>query len=58
MEFYLEIDNIDELWGNIQNRIVGLKVKPLFKTDYGMKELHIEIPQTNAPRYVGEQITN
>lgn len=58
MEFYLEINNIDKLWEDIQNRIVGLKVKPPFKTDYGMKELHIEIPQTNALMFVGEKITN
>ena len=29
MEFYLEVDDIDGLWGNIKDKLAGMKVKPL-----------------------------
>ena len=41
MEFYLEIDNIDNFWGNIKDRLDGIKAKPPFDQEYGMRELHI-----------------
>ena len=56
MEFYLEVDNIDELWQSIKERISGFKVKEPFNRDYGMREIHIGIPQTNSLLFIGQVI--
>lgn len=46
MEFYLEVDNIDDLWNNVKEKLTGIKVREPFDRDYGMREMHIIIPQT------------
>ncbi len=56
MEFYLEIDGLDELWNSIKDKLEGIKVRPPFERDYGMKEFHVGIPQTNALLFVGQEI--
>lgn len=44
MEFYLKVNNVDNVWVSI--KVKGLKVKESFDREYGMREIHIEIPQT------------
>lgn len=56
MEFYMEVDNIDELWVSVKDNVKGLKVKGPFDRDYGMRELHIGVPQTNTLLFVGQEI--
>jgi catechol 2,3-dioxygenase-like lactoylglutathione lyase family enzyme len=56
MEFYMEVDNIDGLWTTIKDKVKGLKIKEPFDRDYGMREMHIIIPQTNALLFVGQVI--
>ncbi|MBV6439398.1 MAG: hypothetical protein DYG98_17355 [Haliscomenobacteraceae bacterium CHB4] len=56
MEFYLEVDDLDGLWASIQNKVQGLKVRAPFDRDYGMREVHIEVPQTNTLLFVGQEI--
>lgn len=55
-EFYLEVDNIDNLWTAIKDKLNGLKVKAPFNREYGMREVHIEIPQTKTLLFIGQQI--
>lgn len=55
MEFYLEVDNVDLLWSEIKDRLTGLKVKAPFNQAYGMREIHIEIPQTNTLLFIGTE---
>ena len=40
MEFYLEVDDIESLWATMKGQVAGLKVKPPFDRDYGMREVH------------------
>lgn len=54
MEFYLEVDNVDGLWASIQGKVQGLKVRAPFDRDYGMRELHIEVPHTNTLLFIGQ----
>lgn len=54
MEFYLEVDNVDHLWSSIKNKITGLKVKEPFDQEYGMREIHIEIPHTKTLLFIGQ----
>lgn len=56
MEFYLEVDNIDELWLSIKDHAEGLKIKPPFDREYGMREIHIGVPHTNTLLFIGEVI--
>lgn len=56
MEFYLEVDNIDGLWASIKEKVKGLKLREPFNREYGMREVHIEIPQTKTLLFIGQQI--
>lgn len=57
MEFYLEVDDLDGLWDSIKEKVTGLKVREPFDREYGMREVHIEIPQTNTLLFIGQSIT-
>lgn len=56
MELYLEVDNIDTLWSKIKDKLMGLKFKEPFNQGYGMREIHICIPHTNALLYIGQKL--
>ena len=53
MEFYLSVDNVDSLWAEIQDRLSGIKVREPFDREYGMREIHIIVPQTKTLLLVG-----
>ena len=54
MEFYLEVDNVDTFWDTIKDKILGLRVREPFNQDYGMREVHIEIPETKTLLFIGQ----
>jgi hypothetical protein len=56
MEFYLEVDNVDKLWTTIKEKVKNLKTREPFDRDYGMREIHIGIPQTNTLLFIGQEI--
>ena len=56
MEFYLEVDNVDELWDSIKEKVKNLKVREPFNREYGMREIHIGVPQTNTLLFIGQEI--
>ena len=56
MEFYLEIDNVYALWNSIKDKLEGIKVREPFDREYGMREIHIAIPQTNSLLFIGQAI--
>ena len=58
MEIYLEVDNVDELWNSIEKKLEGLKTKAPFDQDYGMREVHIEIPFTKTLLFIGQKNTD
>jgi hypothetical protein len=58
MEFYLEVDEIDHLWNNIKDKLTDIKVREPFNRDYGMREIHIIIPQTKTLLFIGQVINN
>lgn len=58
MEFYLEVDNVDEVWDSIKDRVEGLKVRPPFDREYQMREIHIEVPFTKTLLFIGQSITS
>lgn len=56
MEFYLEVDNVDDLWTAIKDKVKNLKTREPFDRDYGMREIHIGIPQTNTLLFIGQEV--
>jgi catechol 2,3-dioxygenase-like lactoylglutathione lyase family enzyme len=56
IELYLEVDNADALWSKIKDRLNGLKIKEPFNHEYGMREIHICIPRTNALLFIGQKL--
>lgn len=56
MEFYLEVDDIDNLWGNIKDKLDGLKYKAPFDRVYGMREIPIVVPKTNTLLFVEQEL--
>jgi len=56
MEFYLEVDNVDALWSKIKDRLTDLKFKEPFNQEYGMQEIHLCIPHTNALLFIGQKL--
>jgi len=56
MEFYLSVDDIDGLWDEIKNKLAGIKVRAPFDREYGMREMHIIVPQTKTLLFIGSPI--
>ncbi len=56
MEFYLEVDDIEKVWAGMKDKIAGTKVKEPFDREYGMREVHIIIPETKTLMFVGQAI--
>jgi hypothetical protein len=56
MEFYLEVDDIDQVWESIKDKLEGIKYKEPFDREYGMREIHIVIPQTKTLMFIGQAI--
>ena len=59
MEFYLEVDDIEQVWDSIKNEADKLTCKGPFDREYGMREIHIIIPQTKTLMFywTSDQIT-
>ena len=56
MEFYMEVDNIDQVWNNMKDKLNGIKYKEPFDREYGMREVHIIIPETKTLLFIGQRI--
>ncbi|MBK9107656.1 MAG: hypothetical protein IPM92_04550 [Saprospiraceae bacterium] len=56
MEFYLEVDDIDQLWLKIENQVFHLKHRKPFNQEYGMREIHLELPFTKTLLFIGQCI--
>ena len=56
IELYLEVDNVDTLWSTIKDKVRGLKFKEPFNQGYGMREIHLYIPDTNALLFIGQKL--
>ena len=57
MEFYFEVDDVEEVWKNIKNKLAGIKFREPFDREYGMRELHVIIPETKTLMFIGQVIS-
>jgi catechol 2,3-dioxygenase-like lactoylglutathione lyase family enzyme len=56
MEFYLEVEDVDKVWEEISSKLKDIKHKAPFDQNYGMREIHIAVPQTNTLLFIGSNI--
>jgi len=56
MACYLEVNDLDAVWSLMQGHLDGLRVRVPFNQDYGMRELHVEVPHTNTLLFIGAEI--
>jgi hypothetical protein len=56
MEFYLEVDNIDTVWEKLKDNLAEIQHKSPFERDYGMREIHLLIPETKTLLFIGQLI--
>jgi hypothetical protein len=54
MEFYLEVDDLEQVWNNMKKKLDGIRVKEPFDREYGMREIHIIIPETKTLMFIGQ----
>lgn len=56
MEFYLEVDDVDSLWQQMEPFVQELRHKDPFNQPYLMREVHVELPHTKAMMMIGTDI--
>ena len=56
MDCYLEVDDVGNVWEKIRNKLEGIKHKAPFDREYGMREIHISIPETKTLLFIGQVI--
>jgi Glyoxalase/Bleomycin resistance protein/Dioxygenase superfamily len=57
MEFYLEVDDVEKVWSKMKDKLTGIKVKEPFDREYGMREIHVAIPETKTLLFIGQAIS-
>ncbi len=57
MECYLEVDNLNTVWEKMKDNLSGIPHKSPFDRDYGMREIHLFIPETRMLLFIGQQIS-
>jgi hypothetical protein len=54
MEFYLEVDDVDSVWDGMTSHLQDLEFRAPFNREYGMREIHVVIPETRALLFIGQ----
>jgi catechol 2,3-dioxygenase-like lactoylglutathione lyase family enzyme len=57
MEFYFEVNDIEDVWNNMKDKLGGVKFKEPFNQEYGMREVHVIIPETKTLMFIGQVIS-
>lgn len=56
MEIYLETDDVDAIWVAMKDNLSGIKHKAPFDRPYGMREIHVEVPETKCLMFIGQSL--
>lgn len=56
MSFYLVVDDIEEVWQGMKDKLSDMKLKEPFDQAYGMREIHIIVPETKTLMFIGQEI--
>jgi len=57
MSFYLNVDDIEKVWNCMKDKLGDMKVREPFDREYGMREIHIIIPETKTLMFIGQEIS-
>lgn len=57
MEFYLVVDDIEKVWNNMKDKLGEMKVKEPFDREYGMREIHVIVPETKTLMFIGQELS-
>ena len=55
MSFYMSVDDLDSVWSLFQGKTDSLNIRPPFTQPYGMRELHVVVPETEALMFIGQK---
>jgi hypothetical protein len=53
---YLRVNDVDTLWLEIKGNLEKTKHRAPFNQEYGMREIHVVIPETNTLLFIGSSI--
>jgi predicted enzyme related to lactoylglutathione lyase len=53
---YLHVSDVDSLWESIGSKLQKTGATPPFDQEYGMREVHVIIPETNTLLMIGSQM--
>jgi hypothetical protein len=56
MSFYLVVDDIEKVWQGMKDKLGDVKVREPFDQEYGMREIHIILPETKTLMFIGQEI--
>ena len=56
MSFYLVVDDIEQVWKGIKDKLTDINVREPFDREYGMREIHIAVPETKTLMFIGQEI--
>ena len=56
MEFYLEVDNVEQVWNGMKDKVDGMKYKAPFDREYGMREIHIIKKKKKTLMFIGQEV--
>ena len=56
MSFYLVVDDIEKVWDDMKDKLTDIKVREPFDQEYGMREIHIVVPETKTLMFIGQEI--
>ena len=57
MSFYLNVDDIEKVWHGMKDKLGDIKVKEPFDQEYGMREIHVIVPETKTLMFIGQEIS-
>jgi hypothetical protein len=57
MSFYLEVDDIESVWDGMKDKLGDIKVKEPFDREYGMREIHVIVPETKTLMFIGQEVS-
>jgi hypothetical protein len=56
MSFYLNVDDIEKVWQGMKDKLGDMKVREPFDREYGMREIHVIVPETKTLMFIGQEI--
>ncbi|MBA4292320.1 hypothetical protein C0431_05065 [bacterium] len=53
---YIKVDDVEAVWDRLQGHLDGIRHKAPFDQEYQMREIHVDLPSTQASFFIGQPI--